>query len=259
MKIVFAGDTVSFDLIESPLEAIYQRCIGHLRHIDIPFKPWDNPYYDDDCAEKLKCCADKVGITVDKNLILQKNQEYLNFLHRLYEQSYDGSPDWLDYHEHIHLCEEYNHKHRHLHINYREKAGLLERPFDFKWLDYSTTEVKAGDVFVQWAELGKTPYTYWKNKEPNDINRIRELCKPWLRLRPKVLVAIDDYSYYKSSIEFNQWWQNYHDAWCSHWNIPRWDLKDMKSVIVFGKMTMEQLDKLKKLLQHNQTPLRLLP
>lgn len=257
MKLLFDCDSVSFSLTESVLAPVYQRLITHLRHIDIPFRPWDNPYAVSDRIDRLFEYGQAVGVDVDRDKCARQDQDYFNFLHRIYEKNYNGDPTWLDYHEHIHLCEFSNTAHRYLHIDFREKAGLLEKSFDIQWMKSSTTQIKAGDVFVPWAELGKTPYRYWRDKEPDDINRIKELCKPWLKLRPKILVALEDYDYSKTSSAFDQWWQQYHDEWCQHWNISKWDLTDMRSRIVFGNMPVEELDKMKKLLQDKKIPRRI--
>jgi len=258
MQIILDNAAVSFELIDSDLAPIYQRILSHLRHVDIPFRAWDNPYHVSDLIGNLVKFGSEVGVTVDQGLCTDKDQDYFNFLHKIYEKNYVNDPDpaWLNFHEHIHLCESTKSRHQHLHIDYRDRAGLLEKFFNIEWLKNSTTQVKAGDVFVKWAELGKIPYNYWLNKEPNDLDRIKELCKPWLKLRPKILVALQDHDFRISSDAFEQWWQQYHAAWCQHWNVPKWDLTDMKSVLVFGKMSRPELERLTALLMDHQHPRR---
>lgn len=262
MQILFDTDLVSFHLLESPLAPIYRRILSHLRHLDIPFRLWDNRLYpNQDPVTKLISYGSKIGIEIDPILCYASDQNYLNFLHRVYEKSYDGNPKWLDFHDHIHLCEKSSGsiKHPRLYINWREKAGMLERTFDLDWLKTATTRVSAGDVYVEWAELGKTPYTYWLNKEPNDMDRIKELCKPWLKLKPKIVISLEDHDYATSSEEFELWWKLYHDEWCRHWQIPKWDLDDMCAKLVFGYMPDSERHRLHTLLSDGQSPRRLLP
>ena len=143
------------------------------------------------------------------------------------------------FHEHIHICEQYfTAEPLILILDYREKSGLLEKKFNISWLQESTTQLKTGDVYLQFSELGKTPYTYWKDKEPNDINRMCELAKPWVLLKPKVHVALEDIDRLadKTANEFNQWWSNYHLDWCKFWNLPTWTLEMQYGVIKFGKI-----------------------
>jgi hypothetical protein len=211
--------------------------------VTIPYQEWDSPLYTStmtyaQLVDRLIHFANKVLIEIDRQSCLDNNQEYFNYIHRLYEQGYDGNPAWLYFHEHIHLCEFYHSTTRQLRlsIDYREKSGLLEKKFDVSWMAASTTTVQAGDVYLEWAELGKYPYTYWKNREPNDINRICQLAKPWLKLRPKLQIATVDFDRLngKNIIGFNTWWSNYSEAWCRHWNIPKWDITDIMGCAVIG-------------------------
>jgi hypothetical protein len=126
-----------------------------------------------------------------------------------------------------------------LQIDYRDKAGLLEKPLDPKWIHNSTTKIKAGDVFTKWVELGKIPYTYWDNNEPDDFSRLCKLSKPWVRLKPLIHIALEDIDRLENikQQEFNFWWSDRSQKWCQHWNIPSWTLHDMYSVTVFGKVS----------------------
>jgi hypothetical protein len=259
MRILFDDNTsVFFDLLDCDLAPIYGRIISHLRHLDIPFRDWDNPYNLKDPVTRLIEFGTRLKITVDRLRCEQKDQDYLNFLHEVYEKNYVTCPDprWLDFHEQIHLCENFGASQCFLQIDYRDKAGLLEKPFDMSWLKSGKTRVRAGDVFVRWAELGKPPYIYWRDKEPDDITRIKELAKPWLKLRPMLLVALQDHDFGVSSDEFEQWWEQYHAEWCAHWNISKWDLVDMRSVLIFGRMSPEQLQMLSTLLINDCRPRR---
>jgi hypothetical protein len=218
--------------------------------VPFDFKPWDNPYYSDVITHdqmvlKLSEFADCVGVKIDIEKCLTGDQNYFNEIHKIYELSYDGNPQWLDFHEHIHLCEKEFTKS--LIIDYREKAGLLEKKFDPDWMKYTTATVYPGDVYVSWAELGKTPHRYWKNLEPNTINRMCELAKPWITLRPQLYIALEEIDFISQCNvpDFNNWWKDYQEEWCCYWNIPSWDLKDMVSVGVIGRIANIELVKSK--------------
>jgi hypothetical protein len=266
MQILFSDkDTVDLTLASTPLAVVYQKIYKHLCHVPIPFNEWDNPYYvintpHQELVNKLIFYANQVSVQIDQSACMSQDQQYFNTIHEIYEKNYNGDPAWLNFHEHIHLCEKNNNVERYnfLHIDYREKSGMLERPFDFDWLRYSTTKIKAGDVFVRWAELGKTPYTYWKNGEPNDSTRMCELIKPWLVLKPKMCIALEDIDTLKNieSHEFESWWKQYSEIWCRHWNIPAWTLIDIFSAVIFGKV--EDFEKIKEKLKNSITPTKIL-
>ena len=264
MQIVFSsGKTVDLILEPTPLSSVYQKIYKHLEHVAVPFQDWDNPFYLgrlslSELVEKLIACATQVNVQIDRERCLAQDQNYFNFIHTIYEKNYNGDPAWLNFHEHIHLCEQRPEPSKILQIDYREKSGLLEKPFDRDWLKNATTKIQAGDVFVDWSELGKTPYIYWKNNEPNDIVRMRELIKPWLKLRPKIIVALEDIDTLENIMvaKFESWWAQYSQTLCQHWNIPSWTTNDIFSVSVFGRVPNFQ--EITTQLKNNQAPVKVL-
>lgn len=263
MHILFNnGDRIDINLNLSPLSGVITKMFKHLQNVDIPFriKGKDNPYYIRNSdhltlVDNLCRFGKAIGIEVDHARCLAQDQSYYNYLHQIYEKNYDGTPEWLDYHEHIHLCEtRENPRQLILHLDYREKAGLLEKKFDNRWLQNSKSQVSTGDVFISWSELGKTPYTYWKDNEPNDIVRICGLAKPWIKLRPKLLVALDDIDFLegKKIQEFESWWKQYHHDWCNHWGLESWTIHDIYGKSTIGKIA--DIDRCRQLLENNIYP-----
>jgi hypothetical protein len=143
-------------------------------------------------------------------------------------------------------------------IDYREKMGPLEKPFDRSWIDTATTNINAGDVYVGWSELGKNPYNYWRDGEPPVTERMCELIKPWLKLIPKIKIALEDIDRFNGSniVEFETWWQQHKGPWLQHWNLTDWTTHDIFSANVFGKTT--QLDLLLEQVKNNIAPIRIL-
>lgn len=256
MKLIFPSDTIDIDLLAVPISKVYQKIYRNLQHVPVPFSAWDNPFCTIDSTVGLIQHAQAVGIEIAP---APHTQEYLNSLHQIFEKNYDGDPAWLPFHEHIHLVEQHT-RPQTMVVDYREKSGMLHQSFDRSWLAQSQTQVQAGDVYVEWAELGKIPYEYWNDNEPNDIVRVCELAKPWLTLRPKIHVAFEniDFLANKRTTEFNCWWSQHHDAWCAHWQVPEWSIKDMYSVLVFGRIDSDSLNHLQSLLQEKQSPMRVI-
>ena len=181
------------------------------------------------------------------------------YLHDIYVRNYDGyHAEAREFHELIHACEYYMRSS--LSIDYRILSDPLKKPFDTKWLEHSITRVPAGTIYVEWAELGKIPYVYWQNKEPNDIAYIRELAKPWLWLRGafKINFSTFDKYDYSSKEQFEQWWKNYEQDWCQHYNLDHWGLEEQCCVIPIGNLSLEKLFQLKKILDQGNTPTRVL-
>jgi hypothetical protein len=262
MKIIFNDSSViPIELYDSIVEPDVIKIYKHLQNITIPFQKWDSPFYSKnysyaDIVDFLAQCGELIGVKVDKKQCLSNTQQYFNLLHKIYEVGYNGLSAWLDFHEHIHICENFHNQtgQLKLSIDYREKAGMLEKPFDFLWIQSAVTELKPGDVYISWAELGKSPYTYWQNNEPNDIQRICQLAKPWLTFRPKLNIALVDINslYQKDIVNFNNWWKTYHEEWCLHWGIPQWTIENMFSHLVIGNVN--DINNLTCLLKNNVFP-----
>lgn len=262
MKILFQNNTsLELNLLDSQMAKFYARACKHLQHLSIPFSEWDSPFYTtrlsySECVDRLEFYGKQLGITVDQQRCLNQSQEYFNYLHLLYEKQYDGNPKWLEFHEHIHICESYYMPTQWIvSLDYREKAGLLEKNVDVADLINLTTQVKKGDAYLAWAELGKIPYGYWKNQESNDISRLCNLAKPWVKIRPKLVIALENIDFLKQLTDvdkFNHWWDQYHSEWCKHWNIPQWTLDQMFGVSVIGNIN--DVEKLKNLLINDIYP-----
>lgn len=256
MKIHFSDIEIPISLIPGEISDLYRRIYKRLQHVRLPFDPWDNPFYSEDPKPLLIEYGANLGITVDKDQL--DKQQYLNELHALFEHGYNGNTSWLKFHENIHRCETGHTPSSSLVLDYRELAGMLEQPFQRHWLDSATTSVKRGDVYVEWAELGKIPYEYWQDCEPNNIERIKTLAKPWLILRPKIHIAFQDkhFTADKNFRKFHHWWHQYHNDWCAHWKLPQWGLTEMYSVLVFGNVNAHDINTLEQCLKTNQNPER---
>ena len=261
MKVLFNdGSIIPINLSDSSvIVPNIIKMYKHLQHIPIPFREWDSTFYNEshsyfEIVDRLAEFGQLVGVKIDKQQCLDNSQSYFNLIHKIYEDNYNGTPAWLDFHEHLHICESFDTQHQELVINYREKSGMLEQPFNFAWAESAVVELKAGDVYTSWAELGKSPYIYWKNNEPDNLQRLCQLAKPWLVLRPKLQIQLEDVNRLerKDIVNFNNWWKNYQEDWCLHWNIPDWTIKNMFSCSVIGNIN--NINNVTQLLKNNIYP-----
>lgn len=255
---------IVLDTVSTPVETVLRSMLKNLQHVPVPFRDWDNAYYQDTIlyetlVGQLDNFAKKLNVVLDQSRCIAQDDNYLNELHRIYEVNYNGNPDWLDYHETIHLCQRffYPKKKYITFLDWREKAGPLIKKFDPQWTQYRTTQLLKGDVYVEWSELGKTPYTYWRENEPNDADHLNELAKPWLHFRPKLAIAMHDMDLLDgyNIDEFNNWWKTYRESWCKKWNIVDWGLEDIQSGIVVYKI--KDLDQLEHALRQKIYPVKL--
>jgi hypothetical protein len=250
MQIIFSdGNSVDLEIDPTPLGDVYQKIYKHLSHVPIPFKPWDNPWYRKthsllNLVELLDMYARRAGVAINIDQCLQQNQPHLNYLHKVFEEHSDGSPIWMDFHEHIHICEQYYLPiTKYASIDYRHLAGPLIRPMIPDWTKSASTKIKAGEVFTCWTELGKLPYHYWRDGEPDDIDRLCALGKPWVLLQPRILIALEDIDrlIYVDVDKFEPWWNRYRREWSQHWNMSDYTVEQMFSSVVFGRIPSLEL------------------
>lgn len=257
MKLIFDIDSVDIDLHPGTPTDLILKYFKHLQHVPVPIRDWDYPFYLDhvkleQVIEKLCNFAMQLHIEIDPERCDQ--QSYLNHLHGIYEKNYNGGPHWLDFHENIHLCETLIKPDcgKVLAIDYRELAGPLLLDFDRTLLNQHRFDLSPGDVTAGWSELGKTPYGYWKSQEPEDVDRICELVKPYLTFRPRLEITIQPRPERDPvDIEnFLKWWACYENVWCKHWNLPSWSLDQMFGKFVIGHVV--NFDKFLQLLRSNR-------
>lgn len=236
------------ELNNNPLASYIHKSFKHLQNAPLPFSPhfdYMSKYYNDitGVINKLKASAEYLNVSVDFSKLDQ--QEYLNHLHKIYETGYKkGSNVWLDFHEMIHTLEKINNNYpfldyKQVMINYRDKAGPLEKTFDRGYLKYSTHHISKGTCYAGWCELGKTPVTYWSNNEPDDIKRMCQLIKPWLTLRPTFTIALQDIDFDLTPDQkqkFSNWFNKHKEQWTKHWQLDDWQQEEITSVIPIGKL-----------------------
>lgn len=261
MKIIFQNEQpIEIQTNSTPMALAFKKILKHLQHVPLEYRDWDNP-----CVlrkielpqlvDQLVYYGKLVGVEIDREICLTQSHEYFNNIHIPFEKGYDGDPNWLKYHENLHLCESYpNITRKCLLLDYREKAGFLIKPIDPELIQQTQTSINAGDVFITWSELGKHPYIYWRDKEPNDLKRMCELAKPWITFIPTLRVALEDLSLLPliDVDKFDSWWSNYEQDWCQHWKLQEWKLHHMCGAVVIGQV--QNFDTFKELVEQNIPP-----
>lgn len=221
------------------------RCLSgmlkHLRHLPLPFMDeLDNPYRinPERTRQHLIESARRLDMELDPSQLDQ--QGYLNHLHQIYERGYDGRREWMAFHESIHAYElllldivpEV------AWLDYREQAGQVQIPITDELLATSVAQVCAGDVFVAYAELGKPPYTYWRDREPDDIDRLCELSRPWTNFKPRIGIALADRNLHPADWQdFLAWFEPRADQYWAGVGVAPRPVEQQQGVLPVGHLT----------------------
>lgn len=259
MQIVFDNqETINFEFIESPVTDYFRWAYKHLQHVAPYFDKSNLPYYIGDCFSDLVSCAAQLNIEVDRSRLVDQN--YLNELHEIFEKKTDGSYNWLSYNAYIHLCEKSNNSQGNngvYNIDWGDKSSPLVKKFDYQYTSSFVNKVCTGQIFFEWSELGKTPYDYWQNREPDNLQRMCELAKPTLCIRPRISIACKNIDKLEKidKGQFSNWWNNFHDQWCNHWGISEWTVEQIHGVIPYAQT--HETAKLQYLAENNHCPTKI--
>lgn len=238
------GTSLNLFLDNTPAGDTLASMLKHLQHVPVPFSDLDNPYNRKsfDLDSYITEVAKLVNVDIDKTKLTES--QYLNYLHKVYEERYDGGSDWLKLHEAIHIIEARNFDLKFLYtrIDWRNKAGKIIKPMTAEIQKCSVQKVLKGQAVICYGELGKTLYHYWRDKEPDDLKRIKQLCTPWVQYKPNIKLVLEDFDLKpKDWDDFLKWGNQINDKYWSSFNLPVRDLSWQQSVILVGKIDNVEL------------------
>ena len=163
----------------------------------------------------------------------QIDQDVLNQLHKIYETSHQhvskkkNNDILYKFHHAVHYHETNDHVQTKINVGWGVKEGLLTE--NFLCNSHYEPTIKANNIYLSWAELGKRPMDYWKDKEPNSKTRFEELAKPHITLRAKFFIAQNDIMPKKLEDTFLKWFDPYKESWLNKYNLNKWDEIDEHS------------------------------
>jgi len=94
-----------------------------------------------------------------------------------------------------------------------EKGGPITTTHTESPYIYYELNMRAGNIYCQWSEFGKTPYQYWKDCDLDEVDHFLANCKPHVTFRPNFSVFIKNVDYDYVDPEFETWFSQYRLAW----------------------------------------------
>lgn len=244
------GGTARIRLYDNPAAHHYHHVAKHLQHLALSFGDRENPYASSSLdrsilEDRFQQLAQRLDVDLDTKRLVQ--QSYLNNLHAIYFdalQTVPWNPAWLDFHDCIHLLEIKNDPSRgtrSIWFDYKHLAGPLEKKFDRSWLQYAVQQVPAGTCYQQNHELGKDLIECWKDQEPNHIDHLCRLSRPWIKIRAVLNLAVTDIEQSttlepQQMSDFLSWLSPVREAWCQHWQINDWQADEIRAMIPIGQI-----------------------
>lgn len=220
---------VEYELHDSVVAQKWFKKIKHLANVPVDLVETElvdlndlRKIYHDFCA-----FANLTPIAID---VL--DQDTLNRLHKIYEDTHDdlsrrkNNSILYQFHHSIHWHDD-TPKRNNINVSWGVKEGPLTEKFDCN--NYYADRIEKNNIYLPWAELGKTPLTYWRDKEPSDQTRFNQLAKPHVYFRAKFFVSRMDVDTTALPTQFTQWFEQYKNDWFTHHGISKWDEVDEQS------------------------------
>ena len=228
-----ASHQIPYQLANNP---IAEEWIKKIKHISkIPLDPIYTSRNDVTITKEIV----NSNITKDINLLnsvlgkiydikSEYTQQDCNYLHSFtiehqYKQTLETRNIIHRLHRQLHLLEDrfnVEYKQQWILAEWGEAGGPLTSNYKKSPYDYYDLNMVAGNIYHLWAEFGKTPYTYWKDQDVDDIDHFINNCKPHTTFRPGFALCIDDYVEKSYDAEFEKWFEKYQSIWEETYNAP---------------------------------------
>lgn len=246
-KIVKNGHVEQYNTVDNELGDIFAWQIRHLQ--TVPFDSIESYYPSkpkhtwNDLLELIPKISETFGVTFDFDI--NRSIKSTNLLHEVYENiqtslistgKINGKEN-LDLIYKFHACIHDNEKNTKLYDHWKISWGYKEDLVTKQKVlhEYYTYPKKTNCLCSAWSELGKTPFTYFEDQEPNDQNRINELVKPHINFRPSFLLYTESTTDDFFPIEFTEWWKTYSSDWCKKWNVGDYSINHKYGCLVLAE------------------------
>ena len=154
------------------------------------------------------------------------DQSKLNKLHKIYEEQHEtlsrikNNEILYKFHHSIHYNENVKGSKDQLVVGWGVYEGPLTEQFDC--YSYYADKIEKNNIYLPWAELGKKPFAYYTDKEPNNQKRVNELCKPHTTFRAKFFISFKDITPSHFTPYFSKWFDQYKQAWFKAYKIQEY-------------------------------------
>ncbi len=214
---------LEYELHDSPLAEKWANKIKHLKRLSVD--PIESRTVDVSDIKRIynEFCRFAKLEPID---IENFDQSKLNQLHKIYEDNHESlsrlknNEILYKFHHSIHHNEDVSKEIAGIVIGWGVNEGPLTEQFDCH--SYYADKIEKNNIYLPWSELGKKPFAYYTDKEPNNQKRVNELCKPHTTFRAKFFISLKDVSPSKFTPDFLEWFDQYKKSWLEKYQIDNY-------------------------------------
>ena len=216
---------VDYELYDSLLAEKWAKKIKHLKRV--PINPIESGICNvSDIQDIYKKFCEFANL--EPMDIEPLDQSMFNKLHKIYEKQHEtlsrikNNEILYKFHHSIHYNENVppSQNEAKIIVGWGIKEGPLTEQFDC--YSYYADKIEKNNIYQYWAELGKKPWQYHRDKEPNNQKRVNELCKPHITFRAKFLISFKDITPSEFTPDFSKWFDQYKQAWFKAYKIQEY-------------------------------------
>lgn len=99
--------------------------------------------------------------------------------------------------------------------------GLTMQDFDIDPYKFYTLDIVPGNIYLYWAEVGKKPFEYWYNNDPDNAEHFLSLTRPHVSWSSHCKIALTPAGS-KLPAEFVKWFEPYKQPFLDKWHLDDW-------------------------------------
>lgn len=99
--------------------------------------------------------------------------------------------------------------------------GLTMQEFDIDPYKFYTSNIVPGNIYLYWSEVGKKPFEYWHNKDPDNVEHFLSLTCPHNTWSAHCKIALTP-SGSGLPLDFVKWFDQYKQPFLDKWGLDDW-------------------------------------
>jgi hypothetical protein len=251
-------ESLRYQLADNPIAKKWLEKIRHLQHVPVDRATTSEimellSY--EECKIRLDDIIDWINTHTHLSLAKQSHytQDDLCVLHDHYldlmkDSQYDSHTQIHEFNTVIHWCERALNQIwiNYFRISWGGNDGPYMEQFQQSPYTYYTENIVPGNLYLYWAEQGKTPADYYCAQDPDNLENFLKITVPHRQFSGFCTLQID--TKYTIGSEFWQWFSKYKQAFVDRWQLDDWTPLHQNGAIELATLlnSQEEFNALKK-------------
>jgi hypothetical protein len=251
-------DTLEYQLANNLIAKKWVEKISYLQHVPVD-RATTSEVMELRSYQEYKTTLDFIIDWINDNthLSLTKQEHYTqpdlcvlhdHYLDLMKDPRYDWQSQVHEFNTVIHCCEHALHQHviNYFRISWGGNDGPYMEQFQQSPYIYYTENIVPGNLYLYWAEQGKTPMDYYFSQDPDNLENFLKITTSHRQFSGFCTLQIGPK--YTVGPKFWQWFSKYKQAFLDQWQLDDWTSLHQTGAIELAILlnSPKEFDKLKK-------------